>query len=139
MDVVRSFHIELAIPAGAEPACRAFWAGALQFDEIPKPDPLAARGGCWFQAGDIFVLLGVEADFRPSLVAGPTFAVRSLDDVWRQLAAYDPTAPCTLDDAPLRGFSVHDPVGNRLDFRELEAATPRELRHPSGTGGGVSS
>ncbi|MGW4046356.1 glyoxalase, partial [Streptomyces sp. NPDC004721] len=30
---------------------RAYYAGVLGMTEVPKPPALAARGGCWFQAG----------------------------------------------------------------------------------------
>lgn len=42
-------HIQLAIPPGSEPACRAFWAALLGFAEIAKPEQLAPRCGAWFR------------------------------------------------------------------------------------------
>ncbi|TMV82713.1 glyoxalase, partial [Thioclava sp. BHET1] len=42
-------HVQLAIPAGAETRCRAFWGDLLGLREIAKPERLRARGGVWFE------------------------------------------------------------------------------------------
>ncbi len=44
----------------------AFYAGVLGFEVLPKPEPLASRGGRWFACDDVQVHLGVEDDFRPA-------------------------------------------------------------------------
>jgi hypothetical protein len=46
---VQLHHVQLAIPAGGEDECRAFWGEALGMTELTKPPVLAARGGCWFR------------------------------------------------------------------------------------------
>ena len=56
----RLHHVQLAIPAGGENQCRAFWGGILGMVELEKPAALAARGGCWFRGGGVEVHLGVE-------------------------------------------------------------------------------
>jgi hypothetical protein len=58
-------HVQLAMPAGEEDAARRFYAQALGMTEVPKPEELAKRGGCWFEDGDVRVHLGVQNDFRP--------------------------------------------------------------------------
>jgi hypothetical protein len=40
---VRLHHVQLAIPAGGEPACRQFWGDLLGLAELVKPAVLAAR------------------------------------------------------------------------------------------------
>ena len=53
--------------------------GPLGFERLPKPEPLAARGGCWFApTGRRRVHLGVEEDFRPARKAHPALVVRDL-------------------------------------------------------------
>lgn len=64
-------HVQLAMPAGAENAARAFYSGLLGLPEVPKPPVLAARGGCWFETAAVKLHLGVEADFRPARKAHP--------------------------------------------------------------------
>jgi hypothetical protein len=38
--------------AAAVKGKHAFYGRILGLEELPKPEPLAARGGCWFRAGD---------------------------------------------------------------------------------------
>nr|BFD84365.1 VOC family protein [Streptomyces sp. Xyl84] len=111
-------HVQLAAPPGHEDALRAYYAGVLGMTEIPKPPVLAARGGCWFQAGTVQLHLGVEEDFRPAKKAHPGLRVTDIEAYAARLAARG--APVTWD-AGLPGhrrFYSEDPVGNRLEFLE---------------------
>ncbi|MGW8374552.1 glyoxalase [Streptomyces sp. ODS28] len=111
-------HVQLAAPEGAEPLLRAFYADVLGMTELPKPPVLAARGGCWFAAGDVVLHLGVEAPFRPARKAHPGIRAAGLDALAGCLAAAG--VPVTWDDAlpGQRRFYAEDPVGNRLEFLE---------------------
>jgi len=109
-------HVQLAIPAGQEEACRRFWAGTLGMAEVTKPAGLAGRGGCWFSGGGVEVHLGVETDFTPARQAHPGIVVTGLADLAEKLAAAG--APVTWD-TELAGhdrFYSADPFGNRLEF-----------------------
>jgi catechol 2,3-dioxygenase-like lactoylglutathione lyase family enzyme len=112
-------HVQLACPPGSEPASREFYTGVLGLHEIPKPPPLAARGGAWFRGGGIELHLGVEEEFRPARKAHPGFladGLGGLDAVAARLAAAG--HPVTWDDGfpGMRRFYAHDPHGNRLEF-----------------------
>jgi catechol 2,3-dioxygenase-like lactoylglutathione lyase family enzyme len=72
-------HVQLACPAGSEPALREFYGGVLGLAELTKPPVLAARGGCWFRGHGIELHLGVEEDFRPARKAHPGLLVEDLD------------------------------------------------------------
>ncbi|GHJ39645.1 VOC family protein [Streptomyces sp. TS71-3] len=111
-------HVQLAAPAGSEDALRAFYTGALGMTEVPKPPVLAARGGCWFQAGYVQLHLGTEKDFRPAKKAHPGLRVRDIESFAARLAARG--AEITWDDdlPGHRRFYTQDPVGNRLEFLE---------------------
>ncbi|MFD7467537.1 VOC family protein [Streptomyces tendae] len=111
-------HVQLAAPPGAEEVLRAFYTGVLGMTEIPKPPVLAARGGCWFQAGTAQLHLGVETGFRPARKAHPGLRVTGIDAYAARLAAHG--TPVTWnDDLPgHRRFHCADPVGNRLEFLE---------------------
>jgi len=113
-------HVQLAAPPGSEPRLRTYYVDALGMTEIPKPPVLAARGGCWFQAGAVQLHLGVEADFRPARKAHPGLRVHDIEAYAARLEAHH--APVTWDDdlPGHRRFFSEDPVGNRLEF--LEAA-----------------
>ena len=65
--------------AGCEAEARAFYGGLLGLEELPKPEPLRARGGCWFRAGAQELHVGVEEPFAPARKAHPGFVVADLD------------------------------------------------------------
>ncbi|KIF69531.1 glyoxalase [Streptomyces sp. AcH 505] len=111
-------HVQLAAPAGSEEALRGYYAGVLGMTEIPKPPQLAARGGCWFQAGPVQLHLGIERDFRPAKKAHPGLRVTGIEEYARRLERLG--APVSWDgDLPgHRRFYSFDPVGNRLEFLE---------------------
>ncbi|MFI2204448.1 VOC family protein [Streptomyces sp. NPDC020192] len=109
-------HVQLAAPPGSEDALRSYYAGILGMTEIPKPPVLAARGGCWFQAGAVQLHLGIENDFRPAKKAHPGLRVTEIEAYAARLETLG--APVTWDDnlpGHLRFYS-QDPVGNRLEF-----------------------
>jgi catechol 2,3-dioxygenase-like lactoylglutathione lyase family enzyme len=116
--VVHLDHIQIAAPAGCEPAAREFYGSLLGMPEIEKPEALRARGGCWFQCGSQQLHIGVEKEFRPSRKAHPAFAVNNLDGVRDVLLAHG--FKVTDDDAlpGTRRFYCEDPWGNRLEFVE---------------------
>lgn len=109
-------HIQLAIPAKSEDACRLFWVEILSFRELEKPAALRARGGAWFARGDVEIHLGVESDFAPAKKAHPAFRVPDLDGLADRLATAG--HPIRWDDAikGRRRFFTDDPVGNRVEF-----------------------
>jgi len=110
-------HIQLAMPAGEEPRARAFYSGVLGMDEVPKPAELAARGGAWFQSGDVHLHLGVETPFAPARKAHPGLRCADLPAMLAALAAagHEVTMGGTFEDGAAHAY-VHDPFGNRLEF-----------------------
>jgi catechol 2,3-dioxygenase-like lactoylglutathione lyase family enzyme len=116
-------HVQVAMPAGREDDARAFYAGALRLSEVPKPEHLRARGGCWFRSedGSVEIHLGVEEDFRPARKAHPAILVDGLAALRARLAdgGYE-----VQDDTQLEGHERcygFDPFGNRLEFLERVA------------------
>jgi catechol 2,3-dioxygenase-like lactoylglutathione lyase family enzyme len=120
MPVQRLDHVQLAMPAGGEDRAREFYRGVLGIPEVPKPADMAARGGCWFERGQLKVHLGVEAQFRAARKAHPAFIVSDLAALVVQLrsAGYP-----VKEDHAMSGFSrafVDDPFGNRVELMEPE-------------------
>ncbi len=111
-------HIQLAIPAGAEDPCRAFWVGVLGFQELVKPTALQARGGAWFRYGETEIHLGVEREFTPAKKAHPALLVTDFEKLADKIALAG--HPVHWDDkiANRRRFFTDDPVGNRIEFIE---------------------
>ncbi|HET9028766.1 MAG TPA: VOC family protein [Candidatus Aquilonibacter sp.] len=108
-------HVQLAMPSGGEDGARAFYVRVLGMVELPKPEELAKRGGCWFASGDAQLHLGVEDDFRPAKKAHPGLRCTDYDSLLRKLR--DAGIEVTEDSATgtPRAF-VHDPFGNRIEL-----------------------
>ena len=115
-------HVQLAMPNGCEERARSFYRDVLGMKEVPKPEELAKRGGCWFASGEAQVHLGVEEDFRAAKKAHPALVVEGLDAILvRCVAAGLATEPDAQIDGRRR-VHVFDPFGNRLEL--IEAKSP---------------
>ena len=138
MHIVGLDHVQLAMPLGGEEVARRFYAGLLGLVEVTKPHPLAARGGCWFEAPGTILHLGVEAGFSPARKAHPALRVNDLEALRRILIAAG--AGVVPDDTlpDVHRFYASDPFGNRLEFiqdgegfaqrRALAGRTPDDER-----------
>ena len=109
-------HVQLAMPQGGEDDATRFYEGLLGVPRVEKPTHLRARGGAWFELGEVRIHLGVEEAFRPARKAHPALLVDDLHAVRRRLA--DGGHP-TVEDQPLSGYDrcyVDDPFGNRIEL-----------------------
>jgi hypothetical protein len=114
-------HVQIAIPKDGEDAGRVFFGVLLGLKEIPKPDDMAIRGGCWFATGEKQIHLGVDSDFRSALKAHVALNTDRLDELRARLEKADYT---TYDDTAVDGrhrFFTHDPFGNRIEFMDRTA------------------
>jgi catechol 2,3-dioxygenase-like lactoylglutathione lyase family enzyme len=136
--VIRALHhVQVAAPAGCEPAARAFYGGLLGLPEVAKPAELRGRGGVWFGLGDgggagQQLHVGVERDFVPARKAHPALAVASitaLEALAQRLAGAG--AAVTWDESipEVRRFYTADPWGNRI---ELIVGSDLSARAPAG-------
>ena len=118
MSVTGIDHVQVAAPKDCEAEARAFYGTLLGLEELPKPEALAARGGCWFRAGAQELHVGVEEPFAPARKAHPGFVAADLGGLAERLrsegieVAYDESIPGT------KRFHAADPFGNRLEFRQ---------------------
>jgi catechol 2,3-dioxygenase-like lactoylglutathione lyase family enzyme len=112
-------HVQVAIPTGSEEVARGFYRDLLGLVEVAKPEPIRARGGLWFRAGEQELHLGVEEPFAPARKAHPGLVVDDFEELRARLASagHEPA----LDDAipGVRRLFVHDPFGNRLELRSV--------------------
>jgi catechol 2,3-dioxygenase-like lactoylglutathione lyase family enzyme len=121
--VRRIDHVLLAMPAGRENDARAFYQEILGIPEIVKPPQLTARGGCWFEAGELKIHLGVEKDFMPARKAHPAFIV---DDLRGLISHLKQAGYRLAEDAALEGYDrifVDDPFGNRIELMQVKASS----------------
>jgi catechol 2,3-dioxygenase-like lactoylglutathione lyase family enzyme len=120
MRVRRLDHVLLAMPAGREADARKFYQDILGIPETQKPAELAARGGCWFESGEVKVHLGVEKNFVPARKAHPAFIV---DDLTGLTTVLTNAGYAIAHDKPLEGYDrifVDDPFGNRIELMEIK-------------------
>ena len=109
-------HIQIAAPPSSESAARRFYGELLDMEEIPKPDNLKARGGCWFRFGSHEVHIGIQSDFIPAKKAHPGFTVDALEQLKLRIqeAGYTINEERPIDSRSR--FFTHDPFGNRIEF-----------------------
>jgi len=122
MHILGFDHVQLAMPRNEEDAARAFYGALLGLDELPKPEPLAGRGGLWFRCGGLQLHLGVEEPFAPARKAHPAFRVQDYAGLLAKLSAggIAVTADRVLPGVE-RAF-VHDPFGNRIELVSADGA-----------------
>jgi catechol 2,3-dioxygenase-like lactoylglutathione lyase family enzyme len=121
MKLMRVDHVLLAMPPGQEEKAREFYGRILGLSEVVKPTAMAARGGAWFEQGDLKIHLGVEKNFVPARKAHPAFLVEDLAALAARLAA---ESYAVTTDEPVPGYHrifTHDPFGNRIELMERRA------------------
>lgn len=129
-------HVQLAMPTGGEVAARGFYVDRLGLAEVPKPRRLAARGGCWFEAGCVRLHLGPEDDFRPARKAHPGVIVIGLRSFVERVGLevrWSDEVPGTIR------CHVDDVFGNRLELIDAESsgAVAGSADEAAGAGGGA--
>jgi len=115
-EVLAIDHVQIAMPVGGEDDARAFYGGLLGLEELPKPMPLAARGGCWFGHAAVQLHLGVEEGFQPARKAHPAFVIAGLDGLAAALAAAGHRVDWNDELPHLRRLYTDDPFGNRIEL-----------------------
>ncbi|WP_255295836.1 hypothetical protein, partial [Bacillus cereus] len=73
-------HVQVAAPVECEEEARDFYGNKIGMVEIPKPEELKKRGGCWFKCGNQEIHIGVERNFTPAKKAHPAFYVNEINE-----------------------------------------------------------
>lgn len=113
-------HVQVAAPVGCEEQAREFYGNKIGLEEIPKPEELRKRGGCWFRCGKQEIHIGVEQDFSPAKKAHPAFHVQHIVGFKQELIK---KGVQVIDDharPDVIRFYVFDPFGNRIEFMETK-------------------
>ena len=119
-EVIGLDHVQLAMPPGQESVAEAFYSGLLGFVRLPKPAPMAARGGCWFSSGSAALHLGVEDAFVPAKKAHPALLVRDLAALAEHLVEHGVEIRPNPDQSRGAGYYVEDPFGNRIELVDAD-------------------
>lgn len=114
-------HVQLTMPKGGEDRARRFFVDVLGMSDLPKPDALRGRGGCWFTSGSIELHLGIEDPFAPARKAHPAFEVADLDRVVARLTDHGIAYRRDVDLPRFRRVFIHDPFGNRIELLQTTA------------------
>lgn len=113
-------HVQVAAPPGREAEARAFYSGLLGLPEVPKPEAMARRGGCWFQCGPQQIHVGVEADFRAAEKAHPALRLADRTSFEAVIGRLE-SAGCPVKrdremEPAVERFFTRDPWGNRVEM-----------------------
>jgi len=111
-------HVQISAPPGSEEQVRAFYGNVLGLKEIPKPPQLLARGGVWYDCGNLQLHIGIDdAPGNERLRRHVAFRVADVETMRQRLMARG--FAVEADQAPLEGvtrFYCRDTVGNRVEF-----------------------
>jgi catechol 2,3-dioxygenase-like lactoylglutathione lyase family enzyme len=118
MTVLGIDHVQVAAPPGRDEEARSFYGGLLGMEELPKPEAIRGRGGCWFRAGAQELHVGVEDPFAPARKAHPGLVVSDLEAIRARLAAAGAAFAEDTNIAGVDRLFVSDPFGNRLELRQ---------------------
>ena len=119
IDLTTLHHVQLAMPEGAEDKARGFYGAVLGLSEAEKPEALRARGGVWFETGNLRVHLGVETPFVPARKAHPAFQVPDLNAAAARLRAAGVEISAVETLPGWSRFYLADCFGNRIELLEL--------------------
>ena len=113
-------HVNVRVSPAVEAAAKEFYGTLLGLREVPKPEDAAARGGAWYQLGDVQLHLSRDknADNEGSK-RHICFHVADLEQAKQHLETAD--VEILPDDQPIAGqprFYVRDPGGNLIEVAE---------------------
>ena len=126
-------HVQITVPRAKEAEVLHFYRAILGLSEIPKPEALRARGGAWFQTGNVQIHIALEDHDSPKSKRHVCFLVADL------ARARDAATRAGLDIEEggtaegLSRFFVRDPAGNRLEIGQhaFAKATAAEYGQPA--------
>jgi catechol 2,3-dioxygenase-like lactoylglutathione lyase family enzyme len=116
LDITAVDHVQIAVPRAREAEALHFYRAILGLKEIPKPRELRARGGAWFQVGNLQMHVGIDEHESPKSKRHVCFLVpdlkRARDAIARAGVAVEEESVAE----GLSRFFVRDPAGNRIEI-----------------------
>ena len=120
ISVISLQHVNIRVQPAVEAAAKAFYGTLLGLPEIPKPEDARARGGAWYQLGEVQLHLSrdgnvTNADSKRHIC----FHVADLEQAKDHLAKAG--VEILPDDEPMAGmprFYIRDPGGNLIEVGE---------------------
>jgi catechol 2,3-dioxygenase-like lactoylglutathione lyase family enzyme len=109
-------HVQMAVPRALEAPALDFYRNVLGLTEIEKPAELRARGGAWFQLGNIQFHIGVDPEASPKSKRHVCFLVPDLAKARADAVAKDIAIEEEGEAEGLKRFFIRDPAGNRIEI-----------------------
>ena len=112
-------HVQGAGPRAREAEALAFYRTVLGLTEIPKPEELRARGGAWFQTGNLQLHIGVDPDPERTQARSKRhvcFLVGDLAAAKRAVTAHGIAIEEESTAEGLSRFFIRDPADNRIEI-----------------------
>ena len=113
-------HVNVRVPPAVEDAAKTFYGTLLGLREVPKPAEAKARGGAWYQLGNVQLHLSRDsAANNEGSKRHICFHVSNLEQAKAHLAKGG--IEILPDDEPMAGFPrfyVRDPGGNLIEIGE---------------------
>jgi catechol 2,3-dioxygenase-like lactoylglutathione lyase family enzyme len=116
-------HVNVTVPREIEQAAKDFYATTLGLKEVPKPAASRARGGAWYQLGDVQLHLSIEERTENNISTRHVcFLVEDLKRAQESLAVAG--VEILPDPRPIPGtrrFYVRDPGKNLIEIAERKS------------------
>jgi catechol 2,3-dioxygenase-like lactoylglutathione lyase family enzyme len=112
-------HVNVTVPRELEDAAKHFYGVVMGMTEVPKPESSRARGGAWFQLGELQLHLSIEDPDAPLSKRHVCYTVKDLAEAEQKFrsAGVEILPDDQLTPGWLR-FYVRDPGGNRLEIAQ---------------------
>ena len=109
-------HVQIAVPKALEAESLKFYREVLSLPEIPKPEELRARGGAWFQIGNLQMHIGVDPEGSPRSKRHVCFLVGDLAKAKADVVGHGVAIEEESVAEGLSRFFIRDPAGNRIEI-----------------------
>ena len=120
ISIVSLQHVNVRVSPAVEAATKEFYGTLLGLREVPKPEDAAARGGAWYQLGDVQLHLSRDKNAaNEGSKRHICFHVADLVEAQKHLENLG--VEILPDDQPIAGqprFYIRDPGGNLIEVGE---------------------
>jgi catechol 2,3-dioxygenase-like lactoylglutathione lyase family enzyme len=114
-------HVNVTVPKALEDAAKHFYGVVMDLQEVPKPEASRARGGAWYQLGQIQLHLSIEEVQGENCLSKRHVCYTVSDLAEAEQRFRSAGVEIFPDDMPTPGWSrfyVRDPGGNRLEIAQ---------------------
>ncbi len=114
-------HVNVTVPKSLEDAAKHFYGVVMGLQEVPKPEASRARGGAWYQLGQMQLHLSIEEPRGENCISKRHVCYTVSDLVEAEQQFRSAGVEIVPDDMPTLGWSrfyVRDPGGNRLEIAQ---------------------